>query len=231
MIVDDDERMCRLLENYLGAAGYQVQSAHNGDEMYQYIKLKQPDLVLLDLSMPGTHGLDLARDLRRKSNVGIIILTGSGEDVDKIVGLEIGADDYMQKPFDSRELLARIRSVLRRYEHPQYNEDAHTTVEFSGFILDQTSHKLTDSAGKEIELTGHEYMLLEVFVHNANRVMSRDQIMDKIYDRDWIPSDRAVDVLIAKLRNKIEKDTRKPEIIKTIRGSGYMMTSRIEFLL
>jgi len=230
LVVDDDERAVRLLTRYLSKSGYEVDSASNGDEMYECIRQRQPDLILLDLELPGKHGLDLARDLRGDSDdVGIIIVTGSGVDIDMIVGLEIGADDYIQKPFDNRALLARIRSVLRRIGQRDPAVQDHNIARFANFSLDLTAHKLVDESNREILLTGHEFQLLEYMVSNANRVLSRDQIMDSVNDRDWLPSDRSVDVLISKLRKKLEADPAHPEIIKTMRSFGYIMTTRIDF--
>jgi len=230
LIVDDDPQILRLLEKYLGTAGYDIQCASDGDEMYASIKKQDPDLILLDLRLPGVQGIDLLRGLRQHMDVGVIIMTGSGEDVDRIVGLEVGADDYVEKPFDTRELLARVRSVLRRYHHNQTEDNNDRSIaRFGDYTLDQTGHCLKDSNANIIELTAHEYLLLNAFVMHPNRILSRDQIMDKIYDRNWEPMDRAVDVLVAKLRNKIEQDSKRPELIKTIRGSGYMMTAKVEF--
>lgn len=227
LVVDDDIRICRLLERYLSKAGYQVSIASNGEQMYQSIQRQQPDLILLDLELPGTHGLDLAKDLRQNSKVGIIILTGTGVRVDKVVGLEIGVDDYVEKPFDQRELLARIRSVLRRVDESALKD--HSIARFSSWTVDLTARRLVDEDANEVTLTGHEYQLLEILIANANNVIRRDQIMSKIKGRNWIPSDRSVDVLVGKLRKKIERSPHKPDLIKTIRGAGYILTARVEF--
>lgn len=230
LVVDDDERMCRLLDSYLGSAGYKVETAHNGAEMYQSMQRHKPDLIVLDLKMPGTHGLALAQELRKDANLGIIILTGSSMSADKIVGLELGADDYIEKPFDERELLARIRTVLRRVKTTDNSPTVDSSIaRFSGWTLDLATHQLWTQSSEEISLTSHEYQLLEVLLHNANNVLTRDQIMEKISGDNWISLDRSVDVLIGKLRKKIEDDTRHPILIKTIRGIGYIMTSRVEF--
>jgi len=230
LVVDDDERAVRLLKRYLTERGYWVDTAANGDEMYERIGQQQPDLILLDLALPGTHGLDLARDVRRDSDdVGIIIVTGSGADIDMIIGLEVGADDYVEKPFDNRALLARIRSVLRRLSHRNQGAGDHNIAQFAGFSLDLTAHKLVDESNQEIALTGHEFQLLEFMVRKANRVLSRDQIMDSVNERDWLPSDRSVDVLISKLRKKLETDPAHPQLIKTMRSYGYIMTTPVDF--
>ena len=231
LVVDDDAVICNILDRYLTAAGYRVKTASNGEEMYQRIKLHSPDLIILDLKMPGKHGLELARELRKGSDVGIIILTGSEESVDKIVGLELGADDYIPKPFDERELLARVRSVLRRVMHTTDAPDTtdKSVAKFSDWTLDLAAHELRSPAGEEVSLTSYEFQILETLVRNANRVLSRDQIMENLTGRDWIPSDRSVDVLMGKLRKKIEQHPHKPSLIKTIRGAGYKFTARVEF--
>ena len=231
LVVDDDTVICNILDRYLTAAGYRVKTAGNGEEMYQRIKLYSPNLIILDLKMPGKHGLELARELRKQSDVGIIILTGSEESVDKIVGLELGADDYIPKPFDERELLARVRSVLRRVMQTANTVDHadKSVARFLDWTLDLAAHELRSPSGKEVRLTSYEFQILETLVHNANRVLSREQIMENLTGRDWIPSDRSVDVLMGKLRKKIEKDPHNPVLIKTIRGAGYKFTARVEY--
>jgi len=228
LVVDDDVVICNILDRYLTAAGYRVKTASNGEEMYRCIKLQPPDLILLDLKMPGKHGLELARELRKESDMGIIILTGSDETVDKIVGLEVGADDYVPKPFDERELLARVRSVLRRVLQTVDTTDK-SVARFSGWTLDLVAHELKSPVGDEVRLTSYEFQLLATLVKSPNRVFNRDQIMESITGRDWIPSDRSVDVLVGKLRKKIEEDTHKPIFIKTIRGTGYKFTARVKY--
>jgi len=231
LVVDDDVVICNLLKRYLSSAGYRVNTASNGEEMYRCVKLQSPDLIILDLKMPGKHGLELARDLRKVSDVGIIILTGSDEDVDKIVGLEGGADDYISKPFDERELLARVRTLLRRIMQPSdvAKSENKSIANFSDWTLDLTAHELRSSAGEEIRLTSYEFQLLATLVKSPNRVLSRNQIMESITGRDWVPSDRSVDVLIGKLRKKIETDPHNPIFIKTIRGAGYKFTARVQY--
>lgn len=228
LVVDDDVVICNILDRYLTAAGYRVKTAANGEEMYRCIKLQPPDLILLDLKMPGKHGLELARELRKESDMGIIILTGSDETVDKIVGLEVGADDYVPKPFDERELLARVRSVLRRVLQTVDTTDK-SVARFSGWTLDLVAHELKSPVGDEVRLTSYEFQLLATLVKSPNRVFNRDQIMESITGRDWIPSDRSIDVLMGKLRKKIEDDPHKPIFIKTIRGTGYKFTARVKY--
>ena len=228
LVVDDDVVICNILDRYLTAAGYRVRTAANGEEMYRCIKLQPPDLILLDLKMPGKHGLELARELRKESDMGIIILTGSDETVDKIVGLEVGADDYVPKPFDERELLARVRSVLRRVLQTVDTTDK-SVARFSGWTLDLVAHELKSPVGDEVRLTSYEFQLLATLVKSPNRVFNRDQIMESITGRDWIPSDRSIDVLVVKIRKKIEENPHKPIFIKTIRGTGYKFTARVKY--
>jgi len=228
LVVDDDVRISRVLARDLTSAGYRVKTAANGEEMRSCMQTYKPNLVILDLQMPGEHGLELCRDLRKDSDIGIIILTGSADKVDEIVGLEGGADDYLTKPVEERELLAHVRSVLRRVMSDSDTSDK-SVAEFSNWILDFTAHELKSTSGKEVILTSYEFELLVTLVKNANRVLSRDQIMDNITGRDWISNDRSVDVLMGKLRKKIEEDPHNPSMIKTIRGSGYKFTARVEY--
>lgn len=230
LCVDDDPGIRRTLSRYLSSVGYVVDTVGSGEEMRQYLKHKHPDLFLLDLDLPDTNGLELAKELRKDTNVGIIILTGAGEQIDKIIGLEVGADDFMQKPFDERELLARIHSVLRRAGQTVKTETNDNTIaRFANWTVDLTAHMLSDQNLNEVALTSHEFQLLTTLIRNANKVLSRDQIMDKISGRSWMPSDRSVDVLVSKLRKKIEEDHKHPSLIKTIRGSGYILTAKVEF--
>ena len=231
LIVDDDAGIREILSEFLSAAGYRVRTAGNGDEMYRHIKLQRPDLIILDLNMPGKHGLELARELRAESDMGIIILTGNAETVDRIVGLEIGADDYIPKPFDRRELLARVRSVLRRVMQAKEAAPSpdRSVATFSGWKLDLGAQELRSPAGAEVRLTSYEFQLLAALVQSANRVLSRDQIKEKVTGRDWLPTDRSVDVLVGKLRKKIEKDPHRPALIKTVRGSGYKFTAQVMY--
>jgi DNA-binding response OmpR family regulator len=231
LIVDDDVRISRVLARDLTSAGYRVKTAANGEEMRSCMQDYEPNLVILDLNMPGEHGLELARTLRQDSEIGIIIVTGSGDKVDEIVGLEGGADDYLTKPVEERELLARVRSVLRRVMSDSAAPDTSdkSVAKFSDLILDFTAHELKSTKGEEIVLTSYEFQLLATLVKNANRVLSRDQIMDNITGRDWVSNDRSVDVLMGKLRKKIEEDPHNPSMIKTIRGAGYKFTARVKY--
>jgi two-component system OmpR family response regulator len=233
LIVDDDPRICRLLARYLIQEGYTVSAAANGKEMRQQLAEIAPDLVLLDLRLPGEDGLTLARQLRAKSDIAIIILTGKSDTIDKIVGLEIGADDYVTKPFDERELLARIRSVLRRFSKSASigsdDSSEQSVARFRGWALDLDAQELTSPEGEDVRMTNYEFKLLETFVNNPNRVLNRDQIMMDIAGHEWMPLDRSIDVLVRKLRKKLREDTQYPRLIKTVRGTGYKFVASVEF--
>ncbi len=233
LVVDDDQRICNLLQRYLGKEGYRVSTVTDGEQMRRHIEQDMPDLILLDLMLPDEDGLSLAKELRIHPELGIIILTGKGETVDKIVGLEVGADDYISKPFDNRELLARIHSVLRRLRPASGTSKIRTGDEsvahFADWTLNLAAHELISPAGEEVHLTTNEFKLLSMFVERSNRVLNRDQILDLLADRQWNPDDRSIDVLVGKLRKKIEQDPLNPVLIKTIRGSGYLFAARAHF--
>jgi DNA-binding response OmpR family regulator len=230
LIVDDEPAIRDLICNYLGRHGLAVSTAADGREMREQMARRRVDLVLLDLGLPGEDGLALTRHIRSQSNVGVIIVTGSGESVDRIVGLELGADDFVSKPFDLRELLARVRSVLRRTTAaPDAKAQApDETLRFAGWRLDPQGRRLFNPTGAEIELTTGEYDLLCVFVENPNKVLSRDQLLQATRNRDAGPFDRAIDMQIARLRRKIEVDADKPVLIKAVRGAGYIFTAAVQ---
>ena len=189
------------------------------------------DLVILDLVMPGKDGLTLTRYLREKSSVAVIILTGKDEEVDRIVGLEMGADDYVAKPFSSRELLARVKTVLRRFSENSGASSADATsrtTHFSGWTFDKVARKLTSSTGEDVALTTMEFNLLTALTDNPNRVLDRDRLLDLLQNRTWEPYDRSIDVLVGRLRSKIEQNPKKPELIKTVRGTGYVLATTVE---
>ncbi len=231
-VVDDEAQIREAVGEYLELHGFEVSLADGGEALRAIMAAGKPlDLVILDLNMPGEDGLTIARYLREHSNVGIVILTAAGQTLDRIIGLEIGADDYMGKPFDLRELLARIKSVLRRVatDSPAPgNEAGENEVKIGRLILNTASHKLFDEDGEEIQLTSMEYDLLQVFAGNANRVLNRDELLDLSHSQNSDPFDRSIDVRIARLRRKIEKDPSKPQILKTIRGAGYMFVPAAE---
>jgi two-component system OmpR family response regulator/two-component system phosphate regulon response regulator OmpR len=226
LVVDDDPGIRELLSHYLSGQGFEVESAADAGEMDQIIERRRPDLVVLDLMLPGEDGLSIARRLKAAWKLPIIMLSARGEDVDRIVGLEVGADDYLPKPFNPRELLARIRAVLRR--GPETGTEAGEpgrSALFGPFKLDLDAHILSRD-GQEISLTAAEYSLLELFVRHPNRVLSRDQLMDllKGFERD--PFDRSIDVRVTRLRRKIEPDPANPIYIRTVWGQGYLFAPK-----
>lgn len=230
VVVDDDATLRKRLKTYLQSEGYTVFDAESGQKLREILESTSVDLVVLDLVMPGEDGLSITRYLRENTRVGILILTGKGEAVDRIVGLEMGADDYLAKPFELRELLARVRSILRRMEvNGQQNHGAgNHTVRFDGWALDRQKMELCRHGGDPIHLTSAEYRLLEKFVDNAGRTLSRDQLMDAMAEREWTPFDRSIDLHISNLRKKIEPDPKKPTLIKTVRGFGYVFTAAVQ---
>jgi DNA-binding response OmpR family regulator len=227
LIVDDDPGLLDLLRRYFLGQGFTVSTAANGVEMRAVLARTTIDLVLLDLGLPGEDGFELTRQLRKRWSGALIIITGRGESVDRVVGLELGADDYVTKPFDLRELLARVRSVLRRSAAPSGTAAATTTFSFADFRLDPTSRTLSDARGAVIALTTGEYELLHVLVSHPNRVLSRDDLMGHIHGRSAGPFDRSIDVQVARLRRKIESDPSSPELIKSVRGAGYLFSARV----
>lgn len=226
LIVEDDVNVRRMVAEYLAEHGYEVTQADGGAAMRAEIERNLPDVVLLDVRMPGEDGLTLARYLRERYDVGIIMVTGASEVVDRVVGLEIGADDYVTKPFDPRELLARLKSVMRRIQAiPPASATASAAssrVAVGRCLLDLGSHQLFDAEGQELAMTAMEFDLLKVFVEHPNKVLSRDHILTSTRNREWEPFDRSIDIRIARLRRKIESDPEKPQAIRTVRGAGYM---------
>jgi DNA-binding response OmpR family regulator len=229
LVVDDQKEICEVVQEYLSGEGYQVSAASDGQGMRRIMGQVPVDLVILDLMLPGEDGLTLARSLRDQSNVGIIILTGRGETVDRIIGLEMGADDYLPKPFHLRELLARVKSVLRRVSARDAEKPGgRSRAQFAGWRLDLSTRELRSPAGSEVHLTTGEFDLLAAFVNNANQVLSRDRLLDLARNREAGPFDRTIDVQVGRLRRKLEDDPQKPTIIKTVRGTGYIFTPTVE---
>ena len=224
LIVDDDAKLRALLDEYLASYGFKVSMLPDGSTVLKTIQLNAPDLVILDIMLPDRNGLEVLREIRMQSQIPVIMLTAKGEDADRIVGLEIGADDYLPKPFNPRELLARINAVLRR--QPLTNKKAtkdreDLLVRVGGMVLNKAKQTLIEE-GKEVELSSTEYKLLEVLMTHPNTVMSRDRLMNIARGKDFMAFDRSIDVHISKLRAKLETDPRKPKRIKTIWGTGYM---------
>ncbi len=222
LVVDDEPDVRDMLSEYLSGHGYSVLQAAGGVDMRKKLAQSLPDLVLLDIRMPGEDGLSLARYLRERYSLAIIMLTASGEVIDRVIGLEIGADDYIAKPFDPRELLARIKSVLRRYNSVLEENKTTNQIAIGRYLLDLNARRLLDDKGRTIPLTSMEFDLLNIFAERPNRVLNRDQLLNLSQNRDWDPYDRSVDIRIARLRRKIEPDPAKPQILKTVRGAGYM---------
>ena len=233
LVVDDDPDVRELLNDYLSEHGYSVEQAEDGKTARQQLAKQVPNVVLLDIGLPGEDGLSIARYLREHYDIGIIIVSGAGETVDRIVGLEIGADDYVSKPFDPRELRARLKNVARRYQRPVASEnlnpsavrDDKSRIRFGPCTLDLISYQLLDQDGREIPITNMEFDLLKVFAERPNRPLTRDQLLNLTQNRDWDPYDRSIDIRITRLRKKIEPDPEKPQVIKTVRGIGYMFVS------
>jgi two-component system, OmpR family, response regulator len=223
LVVDDDADVRRVLTEYLGGHDFEVTAVANGDAMRTALQSSLPDVVLLDLGLPGEDGLALARFLRERYAVGIIMVTGAAEPVDRIVGLEVGADDYIGKPFDPRELRARIKSVMRRLSpQPVTTASATARVPIGRCALDLAARQLFDADGSEIAITAMEFDLLKTFLDHPNQVLSRDRLLTLTRNREWEPFDRSIDIRITRLRRKIEADPDNPRAIRTVRGAGYM---------
>lgn len=225
LIVDDEQSICDVLQEYLTTEGFRVSVATDGAGLREAIERDPADLVILDLMLGGEDGLQLARELRDKSEIGIIMLTGRGDTVDRIIGLEMGADDYLTKPCHLRELLARVRSVSRRTASRRAKRTAagaRSVVQFAGWSLDLATRALTSPRGDEVRLTAGEFELLDTFVNHPNRVLSRDQLLDLSRRRVAGPFDRTIDVQVGRLRRKLGDDPKDPMLIKTVRGGGYM---------
>ena len=270
-VLDDEVDITQLLANYLRGHGYRVTPVHNGPALMALMPLDPPALVLLDLGLPGEDGFLIARQLREHWRCGLVIVTGRGDAVDKVVGLEVGADDYVTKPFDLRELLARIKAVLRRLAPEQLPvgvqngmadrmaehipsrmskhmpnqtrsgppgalpaqaaagpDTQHSTLRFAGWLLDAAARRLTNPQGAEVALTGGEFDLLLAFAQHAGRVLSRDFLLEQTRGREAGPFDRTIDVQVGRLRKKLEPDSTEPQLIKSVRGAGYILTPRVE---
>jgi two-component system, OmpR family, response regulator len=225
LVVDDDAEIAHILSRYFGSHGFRVSTAGDGIQMRHVLDSEPVDIVMLDIGLPGEDGFSLTRNLRGYWHGPVIIVTGRGDSVDRIVGLELGADDYVTKPFDLRELLARVRSVLRRVSSPAKTDTGR--LSFDGYVLDPQSHSLSGPQGEPIPLTSGEFALLRVFVEHFNQVLTRDQLMTHIHGRDAGPFDRSIDVQIGRLRRKIEPDPAHPQRIRSIRGSGYLFSPTV----
>lgn len=231
-IVDDDPRIRKRLHAFLEKEGFRATAVGDGEGLRAMVEADPPDLVLMDLQLPGEDGLSLTRFLRERTDIPVLILTGKGETIDRVVGLEMGADDYLAKPFSLRELLARIRVILRRMQPKQLQDpvkddavrSAPDRLRFGNWVINCSAIELRNGDQDPVHLTTAEFRLLETLVRNAGRTLSRDQLIDAMADRSWNPTDRSVDLHISHLRKKIEHDSRNPELIKTVRGFGYVFT-------
>ncbi|MGH6898723.1 MAG: winged helix-turn-helix domain-containing protein [Geminicoccaceae bacterium] len=229
VIVDDDELLRNRLASYLAGEGFRVTAVDRAVAMREVVRRERIDLALVDLALPDESGLSLTRFLREQADIGIVILTGKGHPIDRAIGLEVGADDYVAKPFHLRELVARIRSVLRRTggTAPGPSPDMGTLVRFDGWQLDLAKRTLTSAGREEVHLTEAEFQLLAVFVANPNRVLGRERLLEVVAARRWDPYNRTVDQHISRLRRKIEQDPRLPRLIKSVRGRGYLFTAAV----
>ncbi|MFU8815434.1 MAG: response regulator [Pseudomonadales bacterium] len=222
LVVDDDPEIRELTQAYLSQQGFTVDCVESGEGMMAHLASQPVDLIILDLMLPGEHGLTLARRLKADRDIPIIIVSAAGDDVDRIVGLEVGADDYISKPFNPRELLARVRAVLRRAKRPiGSDEEDGDTFQFGPFSLDVGSHQLLRD-GSQVSLTSGEFDLLAILAQHPNKVLHRDRILDLLTGAERSPFDRSIDVRVTRLRGKIEPDPSNPVYIKTIWGKGYM---------
>jgi DNA-binding response OmpR family regulator len=227
IVVEDDREIGLLLRTLLSGEGYDVRLARTGAEMDGLLTERPGDLILLDVMLPQEDGFSICRRLRAAGNVPIVMLTAKGDDIDRIVGLELGADDYMAKPFNPRELLARIRAVLRRTSPAAVIGAAgNARLRFDRFVLDLAARRLFEGE-TEIELSTGDFDLLYAFAHAPQRVLSRDQLMDMTKGRAWEAFDRSIDVALSRLRRKIERDPAQPAIIKTVRNAGYLFTTTV----
>ena len=232
-VLDDEADITRLLAGYLQAQGFRITQLHSGVALMHTMREDPPALVLLDLGLPGEDGFGIARQLREHWRCGLVIVTGRGDAVDKVVGLEVGADDYVTKPFDLRELLARIKAVLRRLQPPApplppAGSAARNRLRFAGWLLDIDARSLSNAEGQPVALTGGEIDLLCTFARHPGRVLSRDFLLETTRGREAAPFDRTIDVQVGRLRRKLEPDAEEPQIIKSVRGAGYILVPAVD---
>lgn len=234
LVVDDDPEVREVIEEYLSEEGFRVSLAPDGPAMWAVLAEDSVDLVILDVKLPGEDGLSLAAELRRRGDSAIIMLSRKDDLVDRVAGLEVGADDYVAKPFHLRELLARVRSVLRRRDAspgqsaPAAKESARASLRFAGWVLDPHARRLTGPDDRPVELSSAEFDLLLAFLEHPGRALSRDRLLDLARGREAAAFDRSIDVQVGRLRRKIEPDPKRPALIKTVRGAGYMFAAAVE---
>lgn len=225
LVCDDEPDLRDMVREYLGKRGFKVSLAADGAELRTLLAAGDIELIILDINMPGEDGLAILRSLRPDLSIPVIMLTAAGEVIDRIIGLEMGADDYLGKPVDLRELEARAKAVLRRQGGPASSKtagEAAKTARFGDYTLDLEAAKMTSDDGEEVPLTAMEFNLLKAFAENKGRVLNRDQILEQAHDRTWDPFDRSIDIRISRLRRKIERNPEKPAVIRTVRGIGYV---------
>ncbi len=229
LFVDDDREIRSLLAEYLDANGFRTLTAADGTGMWRMLDSARIDLVVLDLTLPGEDGLTLCRTLRARSNLPVIMLTARGEPLDRILGLEMGADDYMAKPFEPRELVARIRNVLRRTQALPPNLEPLNVrrLRFAGWMLDLTARHLISPQSTVVMLSGAEFRLLNIFLEHPNRILSRDQLLNLTHGRDADPFDRSIDLQVSRLRQKLGEDAKAPLLLKTVRNEGYVLAAPV----
>lgn len=230
LVVDDDPEIRQLLRQYLEKNGCRVTTVGDGNGMWMALEQARVDLIVLDLMLPGVDGLDLCRDLRARSKLPVIMLTARGDEMDRVVGLEMGADDYLAKPFSARELLARIKVVLRRVRDLPLDplSDMPERLTFSDWTLDTRNQHLSAPDGLVVPLSQAEYRLLQVLLTHPNRALTRDQLLELTQGRESGPFDRSIDVLIGRLRKHLGDDAKEPRIIKTVRGRGYLLSAQVK---
>lgn len=227
IVVDDDQEIRVLLEEYLTKQGFDVTLAAGGVELKRHLAQFMPDLILMDIMMPGDDGFVLCQQIRKTSNVPIIMLTAVSDETDQIIGLEIGADDYVAKPFSPRQLLARIKAVLRRSNTTEV--ETTTVIEFDRWSLDTISHRLHDkNSAKEVELTGSDFSLLMLFLSHPNQILDRDKISNTTKGRDALPLERGIDVQVSRLRQQLNDNGKNSKLIKTVRGAGYQFLAAVK---
>ena len=228
LIVDDDAELRQLLQEYFSERGYAVLLADGGAQMWEHVRNNEVDLVILDLMLPGEDGLSLCRQLSTQSPTPILMLTARGDEMDRIVGLEMGADDYLHKPFIPRELLARVKNILRRTGEGREEQRAARALHFSNWTLDIDARHLVDAAGVIVSLPAGEFRILKLLAENPNRVLTRDQLLDVSSGREAGPFDRTIDVMISRLRRRLRDDGGEAALIKTIRSEGYLLAAKVE---
>lgn len=230
LLVDDDVRICRLIKRHVETSGFDIIYAHNTKDALTLLQENTVNIILLDIMLPDTDGFTLAKEIRKLSTTPIIFLSAKAEIDDKVNGLEIGADDYITKPFEAKELIARINTVLRRSQIPTAVDTNNKLAKFAGWSLNFIKQTLSSPEGHNVPITSTEYILLSKLINQSNHTIRREDILSILSGREWSPLDRSADMAISKLRKKIEKNPRKPEIIKTIRNKGYRLTAAVDYI-